>query len=73
EKSFLLMGIASHVIPELLHNYSKSRALRHGLSLLAAVVKTGMQAVVIVFDHIVNMYAKCGINTFAPQDVRLNV
>ncbi|KAL6970941.1 hypothetical protein U1Q18_030619, partial [Sarracenia purpurea var. burkii] len=63
------MGIASHVVPEtigsLLHNCSKTRALRHGLSLHAAVVKSGMQADVIISNHIVNVYAKCGKITFA--------
>ncbi|CAK9183245.1 unnamed protein product [Ilex paraguariensis] len=44
----------------LLHQCSKSKAFRFGLSLHAAVVKTGMISDVLVSNHTLNMYAKCG-------------
>lgn len=65
----LLMGlvsqIASETIGPLLHRCSITKAIRYGLSLHAAVVKSGMQIDVVVSNHILNMYAKCGRITSA--------
>ncbi|KAK2969239.1 hypothetical protein RJ640_003473 [Escallonia rubra] len=59
------------MIPEtlgsLLHQCSKTGAFRYGLSLHAAVIKTGMQCDVIVSNHLLNVYAKCGNLNFARQ------
>lgn len=59
------------MIPEILgslvHNCSKTRAFRYGLSLHAVVFKTGMQSNVFISNHILNMYAKCGNINFAHQ------
>uniref|UniRef100_A0A5B7ANH6 Pentatricopeptide repeat-containing protein n=1 Tax=Davidia involucrata TaxID=16924 RepID=A0A5B7ANH6_DAVIN len=51
----------------LLHHCSKTKAFRYGLALHAAVVKTGLQYDVVVCNHILNMYAKCGNINFARQ------
>ncbi|KAL7188204.1 hypothetical protein ACSBR1_038127 [Camellia fascicularis] len=63
------MGILSQCAPEtigfLLHHCSKTKAFRYGTSLHASVVKSGLQSDVIVCNHILNMYAKCGNITFA--------
>ncbi|KAE8668165.1 putative Pentatricopeptide repeat (PPR) superfamily protein [Hibiscus syriacus] len=59
------------MIPEaigsLLHHCSKTKAFRSGLSLHAAVFKVGIQADVLVYNHVLNMYAKCGRINFARQ------
>ncbi|GMH01285.1 hypothetical protein Nepgr_003124 [Nepenthes gracilis] len=44
----------------LLHRCSDLKALRAGLSLHAAVLKSGMQSHTVVANHVINMYAKCG-------------
>ncbi|KAK1383098.1 Pentatricopeptide repeat-containing protein [Heracleum sosnowskyi] len=44
-----------------LHHCSKTKALGYGLSLHAAAVKAGMLFDVFISNHVVNMYAKCGI------------
>ncbi|PON74156.1 Tetratricopeptide-like helical domain containing protein [Parasponia andersonii] len=44
----------------LLHRCSIVKALRPGLSLHAAVFKTGMESDVYISNHVLNMYAKCG-------------
>ncbi|XP_052200955.1 pentatricopeptide repeat-containing protein At3g57430, chloroplastic-like [Diospyros lotus] len=58
------MGIVSQIVQEsigsLLYQCSKAKAFRHGISLHAAVVKMGMLSDVIVSNHLINMYAKCG-------------
>ncbi|KAG4143925.1 hypothetical protein ERO13_D05G003100v2 [Gossypium hirsutum] len=54
-------------IGSLLHHCSKTKSFRSGLSLHAAVLKTGIQANVIVSNHVLNMYAKCGSINFARQ------
>lgn len=63
------MGVVSQIAPEtigsLLHHCSKTKAIRHGLSFHAVVVKSGMQIDVVVSNHILNMYAKCGQITSA--------
>ncbi|XP_041019162.1 pentatricopeptide repeat-containing protein At2g13600-like [Juglans microcarpa x Juglans regia] len=47
-------------IGSLLHHCSKTKAFRHGLSLHAAAFKTALQFDIIIANHILNMYAKCG-------------
>ncbi|TYJ31947.1 hypothetical protein E1A91_A05G003000v1 [Gossypium mustelinum] len=54
-------------IGSLLHHCSKTKSFRSGLSLHASVLKTGIQANVIVSNHVLNMYAKCGRINFARQ------
>ncbi|KAF8377269.1 hypothetical protein HHK36_030644 [Tetracentron sinense] len=44
----------------LLHQCSITKAFRYGLSLHAAVIKTGLQSDVFLSNHVLNMYAKCG-------------
>lgn len=44
----------------LLHNCSKVKAIRHGLSLHSIVAKTGLQSDIFLSNHLLNMYAKCG-------------
>lgn len=44
----------------LLHNCSKAKSVRHGLSLHAVVIKTGLQSDIFLYNHVLNMYAKCG-------------
>ncbi|CAK7345743.1 unnamed protein product [Dovyalis caffra] len=52
------------MVPELLgsliHQCSKTKALRQGLPLHAIAIKTATKSDVIVSNHILNMYAKCG-------------
>ncbi|XAR54532.1 hypothetical protein NMG60_11029699 [Bertholletia excelsa] len=63
------MGIVSQILPETVGSYfclySRTKAIQHGLSLHAVVLKTGMQSDVIVTNHMINMYAKCGKINFA--------
>ena len=54
-------------IGSLLHHCSKTKAFRCGLSLHATVFKAGILADVIVSNHVLNMYAKCGKINFARQ------
>lgn len=44
----------------LLHNCSKTRALYRGISLHAVVIKTGLKSDLVISNHVLNMYAKCG-------------
>ncbi|XVE71883.1 hypothetical protein DITRI_Ditri10aG0187500 [Diplodiscus trichospermus] len=59
------------MIPEtigsLLHHCSKTKAFRCGASLHTAVLKAGIKADIVVSNHVLNMYAKCGKITFARQ------
>ncbi|OMP04839.1 hypothetical protein COLO4_09253 [Corchorus olitorius] len=59
------------VIPEtigsLLHHCSKTNAFRCGLSLHAALFKAGLKADVLLSNHVLNMYAKCGKLDLARQ------
>ena len=55
----------TETLSSLLHQCSKSKALRCGLSLHAAVLKTCIQLDVFMSNHVLNMYAKCGQITFA--------
>ncbi|KAB1204286.1 hypothetical protein CJ030_MR8G020403 [Morella rubra] len=55
----------SQSIGSLLHHCSKIKAFRHGLSLHAAAFKTGLQSHIVIANHILNMYAKCGNIAFA--------
>ncbi|RVW16124.1 Pentatricopeptide repeat-containing protein [Vitis vinifera] len=57
----------TETLSSLLHHCSKTKALRCGLSLHAAVLKTGTQSDVFMSNHVLNMYAKCGHTTFARQ------
>lgn len=47
-------------ISSLLHHCSKTKALQQGISLHAAVLKMGIQPDVIVSNHVLNLYTKCG-------------
>ncbi|XP_062077416.1 putative pentatricopeptide repeat-containing protein At3g15130 [Humulus lupulus] len=47
-------------IASLLHRCSIVKVLRGGLSLHAAVFKTGMESDAFISNHVLNMYAKCG-------------
>ncbi|EEF42176.1 pentatricopeptide repeat-containing protein, putative [Ricinus communis] len=57
------------MIPEaigsLLHHCAKIKAFLHGLSLHAAALKTGMLSDIIVSNHVINLYSKCGNVIFA--------
>lgn len=44
----------------LLHQCSKAKVLRQGLSLHAVIFKAGLQPDVFLSNHVLNMYAKCG-------------
>lgn len=48
-----------------LRQCSKLKALQYGLSLHAATFKIGVQSDIVVSNHVLNMYAKCGRITFA--------
>ena len=47
-------------ITSILHRCSVVKALRRGLSLHAAVFKTGRESDVFISNHVLNMYSKCG-------------
>lgn len=51
----------------LLYHCSKTKALHCGLSLHAAIFKAGIQADIVMSNHVLNMYAKCGQLTVARQ------
>ncbi|KAJ4833469.1 hypothetical protein Tsubulata_008056, partial [Turnera subulata] len=55
------------MIGSLLHHCSKAKSLRHGLSLHAAALKSGLQSDVVISNHVLNMYAKCGAMAHARQ------
>lgn len=61
---YLVNCMLNLMVPEtfasLLHQCSKTRTLRYGLSLHAAAVKVGMLFDVFTSNHVLNMYAKCG-------------
>ncbi|KAI4344454.1 hypothetical protein L6164_011680 [Bauhinia variegata] len=54
-------------IASLLHQCSKSKAVRQGLSLHAAVFRKGLQSDVFISNHVLNLYAKCGYISHARQ------
>ncbi|VFQ82328.1 unnamed protein product [Cuscuta campestris] len=54
-------------LSSLLHHCSKTKALQCGLSLHSVAIKTGVLCDVIVSNHVLNMYAKCGNSKFAYQ------
>ncbi|KAL4564360.1 hypothetical protein LXL04_028421 [Taraxacum kok-saghyz] len=56
------------VLGSILHQCSKTRAFRSGFSLHAIAVKMGLlESNVIISNHVLNMYAKCGKIDFARQ------
>ncbi|KAL7588273.1 hypothetical protein Lser_V15G39701 [Lactuca serriola] len=55
------------VLSSILHKCSKTRAFRYGFSLHAVAVKMGLESNVIISNHVLNMYAKCGKMEFARQ------
>ncbi|XP_015081626.1 pentatricopeptide repeat-containing protein At4g33170-like [Solanum pennellii] len=55
------------ILGSLLHHCSKTKAFHYGLSLHAAAIKSGLQGDVLISNHILNMYAKCGNINFACQ------
>ncbi|XP_075077634.1 pentatricopeptide repeat-containing protein At4g33170-like isoform X1 [Nicotiana tabacum] len=55
------------ILGSLLHHCSKTKAFRYGLSLHAAAIKSGLRDDVVISNHILNMYAKCGNINFASQ------
>lgn len=61
---FPYMGMVFQPICEtigsLLHQCCKGKLFRHGIVLHASVVKSGMQSDLIISNHVLNMYAKCG-------------
>ncbi|KAJ9172168.1 hypothetical protein P3X46_015440 [Hevea brasiliensis] len=61
------MILMPEAIGYLLHQCSKITALRHGLSLHAAALKSGMLSDVVVSNHVLNMYAKCRQISYARQ------
>ncbi|KAL6575243.1 hypothetical protein OROMI_012528 [Orobanche minor] len=50
-----------------LHHCTKTKAFRVGLQLHAVVIKTGTQADILIGNHILNFYAKCGRTDYAHQ------
>lgn len=56
----MLKLMVPETLASLLHHCSKVKALRNGLPLHAAAVKTGMLCDVFISNHVLNMYAKCG-------------
>lgn len=48
------------VLGLILHQCSKTRTFRHGSSLHAVAFKLGFESNVIISNHVLNMYAKCG-------------
>nr|XP_043630802.1 putative pentatricopeptide repeat-containing protein At3g47840 [Erigeron canadensis] len=59
------MGL--EVLGSILHQCSKTKSFRHGFSLHAVAIKLGFVSNVIISNHILNMYAKCGNIEFARQ------
>ncbi|KAK6783920.1 hypothetical protein RDI58_017374 [Solanum bulbocastanum] len=55
------------ILGSLLHHCSKTKAFHYGPSLHAAAIKSGLQGDVLISNHILNMYAKCGNINFASQ------
>ncbi|KAI9085024.1 hypothetical protein K1719_033016 [Acacia pycnantha] len=52
-------------IASVLHHCSKTKDFRQGLCLHAVVLKTGLQSIVFISNHVLNMYAKCGFISLA--------
>ncbi|KAD4179160.1 hypothetical protein R6Q59_022701 [Mikania micrantha] len=48
------------VLGSILHQCSRTRSFRHGFSLHAVAIKMGFESNVIISNHVLNMYAKCG-------------
>ncbi|MFS7929938.1 putative tetratricopeptide-like helical domain superfamily [Helianthus anomalus] len=61
----LQMGL--EVLSSILHQCSKTRSFRHGFSLHAVAIKMCFISNVIISNHVLNMYAKCGKNEYARQ------
>ncbi|OIS97007.1 PREDICTED: pentatricopeptide repeat-containing protein At4g33170-like [Nicotiana attenuata] len=55
------------ILGSLLHHCSKTKGFCYGLSLHAAAIKSGLRDDVVISNHILNMYAKCGNINFASQ------
>lgn len=55
------------ILGSLLHHCSKTKAFRYGLSVHAMAIKSGLRDDVVISNHILNMYAKCGNINFASQ------
>ncbi|PKI64412.1 hypothetical protein CRG98_015197 [Punica granatum] len=51
----------------LLHHCARAKSCRHGASLHAAAIKVGVQSDIIISNHVLNMYAKCGRISHARQ------
>lgn len=47
-------------LKSLLHNCSKTRSLRHGIVLHSLLIKMGFSSDLVVSNHLINMYSKCG-------------
>ncbi|CAH9128505.1 unnamed protein product [Cuscuta epithymum] len=59
--------MAVETLSSLLHHCSKTKSLKCGLSLHSVAIRTGMMCDVIISNHVLNMYAKCGNLKFASQ------
>ncbi|KAF5813352.1 putative tetratricopeptide-like helical domain superfamily [Helianthus annuus] len=55
------------VLGSILHQCSKTRSFQHGFSLHAVAIKMGFISNLIISNHVLNMYAKCGKIDFARQ------
>ncbi|KAK9051890.1 hypothetical protein SSX86_028518 [Deinandra increscens subsp. villosa] len=55
------------VLGSILHQCSRTRSFRPGFSLHAVAIKMGFQSNVIISNHVLNMYSKCGRIDFARQ------
>ncbi|PWA75391.1 tetratricopeptide-like helical domain-containing protein [Artemisia annua] len=55
------------ILGSILHKCSKTRSFQHGFSLHAVAIKTGFKSNVIISNHVLNMYAKCGHIEYARQ------
>ncbi|KAL3644179.1 hypothetical protein CASFOL_012111 [Castilleja foliolosa] len=47
-------------LSSILYSCSKKRAFRRGISLHAVAIKTGRHSEIVISNHILNLYAKCG-------------
>ncbi|KAF5733315.1 pentatricopeptide repeat-containing protein [Tripterygium wilfordii] len=63
----MFLQYGPETIGALLHQCSKLKAFRHGCSLHAVASKTGLSSDVIVSNHMLNIYAKCGNLGYARQ------
>ncbi|KAI3805566.1 hypothetical protein L1987_28071 [Smallanthus sonchifolius] len=55
------------VLGSILHQCSRTRSFRPGFSLHAVAIKMGFESNIIISNHVLNMYAKCGKIDFARQ------